>query len=321
MQRRVECESAGLAVFQQVTQLIRQLCRNRRRLERVGSGQSVDETFEIFLFAGLLFVHSCHYRCGHRQERALLPMRDANPALTKPVVNWVIIAATAAVFLMVQPRDGEEANEFFYRQAAIPCEVTTGDPLTIGEIEGGSCSSEPGNPVFPEKSVFFAVLASMFFHGGWAHIIGNLWVLLIFGNNVEDAYGRAGFLILYLAAGLAATAGHILFQPASVEPVVGASGAIAGVMGAYLVLFPAARVVGFIPPFIFWTLAVPAWAFLGFWLIQQFFLAGRETNIAWQAHVAGFVAGVFVSLVLRERLKERIAAHQHRAWGGRMRWN
>lgn len=251
----------------------------------------------------------------------MLPLRDANPPLTKPFVNWALIAACLAVFLLIQPKTAEDLDSFFYEEAAIPCEVTTGNPLTISEIRQEECDPGRGDPVFPEKNVFFAVLASMFFHGGWAHILGNLWVLFIFGNNVEDAYGRFGYLVLYIATGIAAAAGHFLTQPNSVIPVVGASGAIAGVMGAYLVLFPSARVVSFIPPFIFWTFAVPAATFLVIWLVEQFFLAGQETSIAWQAHVAGFIAGAFITLVLRDRLKERIAVHARKGWDGKMRWS
>jgi membrane associated rhomboid family serine protease len=168
------------------------------------------------------------------------------------------------IFVAVQGTGERQFEEHLYASASIPCEVTSGDPLTNAEINGAPC--EPGGqPVFPEKNVWFSVLASIFFHGGIGHLISNLWVLLIFGNNVEDAFGHGSYLIFYLAAGVIASGAHVLLHPDSTLPVVGASGAIAGVMGTYAVLFPSARVTAIIPPFFFWPFALPALLFLLVW--------------------------------------------------------
>ena len=237
----------------------------------------------------------------------MLPIRDLNPSRRTPVLTWLIIAVTAFIFFAVQGGTEQQFNEHLYASASIPCEVTTGEALSISEIEGALCDVG-GQPLFSDKNIWFSVLASIFFHGGLGHLLSNLWVLLIFGNNVEDAFGHVPYLVFYVVAGLVASAAHILLRPESTLPVVGASGAIAGVMGAYAVLFPRARVTSIIPPFFFWPFVLPAMLFLGIWFVSQFLLAGAESNIAWEAHVAGFAFGLVVALVARTRLKTHSTA-------------
>jgi hypothetical protein len=142
------------------------------------------------------------------------------------------------------------------------------------------------------------LLTAVFLHGGIGHLLGNLWVLWIFGNNVEDELGHVRYALFYLVAGLVASMGHVLANPSSTVPVVGASGAIAGVMGAYLVFHPRARVVSIVPPFFFLPFRVPAAVFLVVWFLMQFVLAGDDTNIAWEAHVVGFVFGAIAAVVV-----------------------
>ncbi|MGH8873932.1 MAG: rhomboid family intramembrane serine protease [Acidimicrobiia bacterium] len=244
----------------------------------------------------------------------MLPIRDANPSFIRPFITWAILALCTYVFFAVQPHTEREAVVFLYQSALVPCEVTGLDPLSAAEIETGRCDSGEGNPVFPEKGVLLALVTSMFFHGGIAHLLGNLWVLWIFGNNVEEAFGHFGYLAFYLATGLVASLAHVVLNPSSTVPVVGASGAIAGVMGAYLILFPGARVVSIIPPLFFLPIAVPAFLFLGFWFLGQFALAGAATNIAWEAHVGGFLAGMGAAVWGRRRLLQRVEASRHRAF-------
>jgi membrane associated rhomboid family serine protease len=221
------------------------------------------------------------------------------------VVNWTLVAVTAAVFFFIQSTSNNvfaPDEEFLFASAAIPCEVSTGEPLSVEEISSGRCIAGNGAAAFPDKNVFLAVLTSIFFHGGVGHLIANLWVLIIFGNNIEDAFGHLGYLIFYLAAGLVAAGAHVALNPMSTIPVVGASGAIAGAMGAYAVLYPRATVMSVIPPFFFWPFSMPAFLFLAIWFFSQFLLAGADTNIAWEAHVAGFVFGLLLGMVLRRRL-------------------
>ncbi len=147
----------------------------------------------------------------------------------------------------------------------------------------------------------WTILTAMFMHGGWLHVIGNMWFLWIFGDNVEDAMGRARFAIFYLLCGLAAGLAQVLATPTSAAPMVGASGAIAGVLGAYLVLYPRARVRCIWILIVFVTFVnIPAWALLGLWFVSQF-LVPLESGVAWMAHVGGFIAGFGLVHVLARR--------------------
>lgn len=246
----------------------------------------------------------------------MIPIRDANPSLTRPVVTWLVIAAAAYVFFAVQPSVESDFSDFLFEYAAIPCELTTFSPLDGGDVP--ACSSDDvGVPFFPEKNLLASALISMFLHANLAHLLGNLWSLWIFGNNVEDAYGSTGYLLLYLTSGLAATAAFVVTNPGEITPLVGASGAISGVMGAYLVLFPRARVVSVFPVFFFIPVALPAALFLILWFVGQFALVGGATGIAWQAHVGGFLFGAAISFLFRGALLRRVEAHRRRLAGGR----
>ncbi|MBI5157746.1 MAG: rhomboid family intramembrane serine protease [Acidimicrobiia bacterium] len=236
----------------------------------------------------------------------MLPIRDVNPTLIRPLVTWAIIALNVVVIALIQPQESPAADEFAYRTAAIACELTTGDPLEYFEINSGACiERDGGDAPFPGKNVWLAVVWSMFLHAGFAHILFNMWSMWIFGNNVEEAFGHIGFAIFYVAAGIVATLGFVVLQPSTTVPLVGASGAIAGVMGAYLVLFPRHLVLTLI---FIRAVAIPAVAFLVIWFFSQFLFAGGDSGIAWEAHVAGFLFGVAVTLPMRERLLARIGS-------------
>jgi membrane associated rhomboid family serine protease len=243
----------------------------------------------------------------------LLPLRDLNPSERTPFITLVLIVICVVTYFFVQTGD-----EHIFQAATIPCEVTTGEPLSTQEIFQDKPCTKGDNPAFPDKNIWFSVLASIFFHGSVGHLVSNLWVFIIFGNNIEDAFGHIPYLAFYLVAGLVASGAHILLQPESTLPVVGASGAIAGVMGAYAVLFPRAKVLSIIPPFFFWPFALPAMLFLGIWFASQFLLSGSETNIAWEAHVAGFIFGVLVALVARRSLRRHSTALPSRVPVGRV---
>jgi membrane associated rhomboid family serine protease len=230
----------------------------------------------------------------------LLPIRDVNPTRARPVVTWAIIAACVIVFFVLQPTSGtQEEAEFLYERAGIACELTTGDPLDLDEINRGVCRDDPSDPYFPDKNVWLAAGVSMFLHGGIAHLLFNMWSLWIFGNNVEEAFGPFAYALFYVAGGIAATAGFVWANPNTTVPLVGASGAIAAVMGAYLVLFPRHLVLTLV---LIRIVAIPAIVFLAIWIVSQFFLVDAASGIAWEAHVAGFLFGVLVTLPLRRRL-------------------
>ncbi|MDY7100858.1 MAG: rhomboid family intramembrane serine protease [Actinomycetota bacterium] len=192
---------------------------------------------------------------------------------------------------------------FTLEYAAIPCEILRGNPLTFEEAfrtfnqgDVDACSDGQGIRLFPDKQVWLVVGLSLFLHGGIAHLLFNMWALWIFGNNVEDHLGRGKYLAFYLLGGVAATAAHVWANPDSTLPVVGASGAIAAVMGAYLVWFPNAPIRTSI--LIFIIRDIRARWFLLFWFVFQFFTADNS-GVAWEAHVGGFVFGVVVGLVVR----------------------
>ena len=245
----------------------------------------------------------------------MIPLKDDNPTRRFPIVTVLLILVNVGVYFFVQRPFDEESSQarFAYEVAAIPCEVVQGRPLTQDEVvrtlqddDESACetgAAAEGDAVFPDKSVWLALLYSMFLHGSLLHLGGNMLFLWIFGNNIEDRMGIGGYLVFYLLAGLAASAAHVLVQPASTIPVVGASGAIAGVMGAYLVLFPNVRIRSLlILVFIVLFRDIPAKWLLGFWFVTQFFTNPSE-GVAWVAHVGGFVFGALVALFLRDRLR------------------
>lgn len=208
----------------------------------------------------------------------MFPIRDHNPSGTTPYVTLALIAANVLVFLATLPAMGDPRalQVLWGTWAAIPARIT----------EGGAWET---------------IFTAMFLHGGWMHIAGNMLFLWIFGDNMEDAFGHLGFLLFYLAAGVVAALAQIAGDPVSPVPMVGASGAIAGVMGGYLLLYPRARidiVVIFI--IIFRMFVVPAWTVLGLWFGLQLFdsLASGQTGggVAYLAHVGGFVAGLVLTL-------------------------
>lgn len=242
----------------------------------------------------------------------MFPLKDLNPTHRTPVVTLVLIVACIGVWLLWQQEPQRSDNEdliFNLEQAAIPCELVQGEPLSVAEIEAGfgrlggdldACGvgGDDAPPAVPEKSVWLAALASMFFHGGIMHIAGNMLFLWIFGNNIEDHLGHVRYALFYVVAGVAATAAHVTLNPSSVVPVVGASGAIAGVMGAYFIWFPRAPVrtiVFFGFPLL---LTIKARWVLGVWFVLQFFTS-PNSGVAWAAHVGGFVFGAAIALLVR----------------------
>ena len=223
----------------------------------------------------------------------LIPISDANPTRRFPVVTVGLIVANVVAFLQ-EPSlgSGQAAARYFFMNAPIPCQL------------GDTCPAP-----LPDRdlsSFLMAVLLSMFLHAGILHIAGNMLFLWVFGNNVEDFLGSARYLIFYLLAGFAASFAHIATHANDVIPTVGASGAVAGVMGAYLVLFPHARVNVLVPIFFFFTvIQMSAFAVLGLWFLYQFLIGAQEATganqVAWMAHVGGFVFGVVAIYLLGGR--------------------
>jgi membrane associated rhomboid family serine protease len=214
-----------------------------------------------------------------------LPISDENPSQRFPAVTVALIAVNALVWFF-ELSHGVELSTLDY--GAIPAWILH------GTREGSLRIPEMGRVVLhQEVPQPFTILTSMFLHGSWLHILGNMWFLWIFGDNVEEAMGRFRYLVFYLLCGVAAAMAQILATPASTEPMVGASGAIAGVLGGYALLYPRARVKCLWIFIIFiTTIRVPAWLLLGLWFLSQFVIPGP--GVAWMAHVGGFVAGLLL---------------------------
>jgi membrane associated rhomboid family serine protease len=257
----------------------------------------------------------------------VLPVHDANPTRRTPWVTRLLLIANVVAFVLspvaLAPLLGSSNAASVCRQvafldeyAAKPAEVVRNDAqdkVATGEVassggEAVGCVTQSPPPY--EKSPALSVLFAMFLHGGWLHLAGNLLFLYVFGNNVEDRLGRLRFLAFYLACGYAATYGFSLFFAGSTQPLVGASGAIAGVLGAYVVLFPKARVWSLLTFFFFLPVRLPAWLVLGSWFLLQYLYTrgaglSEATGTAYLAHVLGFVVGAALVWKLRNTGRPR----------------
>lgn len=235
----------------------------------------------------------------------MIPLRDDTPRYSAPYVTYFIIALNAVIFLFELSVGGQSPralNSLMYQFGVVPHHFE---------------QALAGSPRFSFPGLFLTILTSMFLHASWLHIIGNMWVLWIFGDNIEDYLGHFSYLLFYLVSGFAAMFTHILLNTGSNVPSVGASGAIAGVMGGYFVLYPRARVMTWFPPIFFFHL--PAWLVLGYWFVVQFSMGAATSitensqnagGVAVWAHVGGFVAGI----VLIKILPERPRRYRYAAW-------
>ena len=217
----------------------------------------------------------------------MIPLKDDNPTKTFPIVNWLLIAANVAVFLYEVRLPPHAAKAFLLANAMVPMRI----PAFLNGYLGF-------------KMAFYPIFTSMFLHGGWMHLLGNMLFLYVFGDNVEDYFGHAAYLIFYLFCGVMAGCIHVLFNLHSSLPALGASGAISGVMGAYAVLFPRARVLML---FLIFLIPIPALLVLGYWFVLQFlsgigeFGAANAGGVAWWAHIGGFVVGLIVAGAVKRR--------------------
>ncbi len=242
----------------------------------------------------------------------MFPYRDDNPTLGTPVVTWLLIGLNVAVWVLVQGMGAEPLlSKSVCELGLIPGEFLGRIPEGYTLPMGPTTACELGG----ERSLI-TPLSSMFLHGGWFHLIGNMWFLWLFGNNVEDSMGHVRYVVFYLLSGLAAAAAQTFINPSSPIPMVGASGAISGVMGAYVVLYPRVRVHMLVVLGFFITrIAVPAFLMLGYWFLIQILgglpgLGGEEGGgVAFWAHAGGFVTGAALILLFKD---DSLVA-QHRA--------
>lgn len=231
----------------------------------------------------------------------MLPLRDDQPRYSTPWVNYFLIGLNLVIFLFEFTLD-PRSLELLIRQ--------------FGVVPSHLALFLSGSHRYPLVAVLLPFFTSMFLHGSWMHVIGNMWFLYIFGDNVEDYLGHFKYLVFYLLTGLIAMGTQVLVNPHSTVPTVGASGAIAGVLGAYFILYPKARVLTWFFVFVLW---VPAWIILGYWFALQF-LSGTATLLAFQgqniggvafwAHVGGFVSGALLVKLFPERTRRYPYAYQ-----------
>lgn len=258
---------------------------------------------------------------GMRYAGDVIPVHDTNPLRRTPWVTFALVAINVVVFLRMPAAAHSlvggttlgqlcDLQAFVERWGAVPRELLLNRPprlvptgaAAIG-AHGPGCLLGPPNY---QKSPVLSVLTAMFLHSSWTHLLGNMLFLWIFGNNIEDRLGRLRFLLFYLVCGYAAGYGFALTDPSSAQPLVGASGAIAGVLGAYLVLYPRVRVWALVPFLFFLPLRVPAWLMLGMWFVlQALYATGYGTAqagaVAYAAHVIGFAVGALIAWPLRSR--------------------
>ena len=242
----------------------------------------------------------------------MFPYRDDNPTLRTPVVTIGVIALNTAVWVLVQGMGADPAlTRSVCELGLIPGEllhrIPAGTAIPLGP--GASC-------VVGYGATWLTPLSSMFLHGSWFHLIGNMWFLWLFGNNVEDSMGRARYALFYLLSGLGAAATQTLLSPTSAVPMVGASGAISGVMGAYVILYPTVQVHMLVVLVVFITrIVVPAYLMLGYWfllqLVQGTATLGSTGGVAFWAHVGGFIAGAGLIFLFRD--PELVAEHRRLA--------
>jgi membrane associated rhomboid family serine protease len=225
----------------------------------------------------------------------LIPLRDYNPRHSFPVVTLALVVVNALVFVWQSTLPERAVEQLVLSAGAIPREITT-----LRDIGPAALVPLP-----------LTVVTAMFLHGGLMHLAGNMWFLWLFGDNVEDLLGRVRFLIFYLVTGTIGALAQVALMPASPYPMIGASGAVAGVLGGYILTFPHARIMSVVPiPFFWHATPVPAWVFLGVWFLGQFFI-GRNSGVAWMAHVGGFLGGLGLVRLFTPSRRDHVVDNQY----------
>jgi membrane associated rhomboid family serine protease len=240
----------------------------------------------------------------------MFPLRDSIPSSSTPFVNYAIVALCALAFF-AELSGGDGGERVVEEYGMVPVRLTRPDEAAVMTVQE-AVETPAGLILVRERErelapaaipVWLTLVTCMFLHGGWMHFLGNMWFLVIFGDNVEDRFGHIGYTLMYLGTGIVAGLSHLITNAYSPIPTIGASGAIAGVMGAYFVLYPHARVQSFMPPV--FTFVLPAPVFLGIWFLMQTFSglsamnATQSTGVAWWAHIGGFAAGAILAFLIR----------------------
>ena len=231
----------------------------------------------------------------------MIPISDINPAKNSPVISRLFMFITIGVFLLVQPKNQIDLINFFYQYSAIPCELVTFSPLSESQFYSNDCLNNTKAPIFQNKNLVLSIVFANFFHANFIHILGNLWSFWIFGNNVEDKLGKVRFTIFIIFIGFLSIAVHIYLNQNSLTPIVGASGIVSGLMGAYVYMFPNARLLVLVPFGFLFPTTIKAKFFMIFWFLSQILISITDQNISWEAHVGGFVFGYLLLRIINNK--------------------
>ena len=231
----------------------------------------------------------------------MIPISDINPAENTPYITRFFIFFTIAVYILLQPKNSADLFNFFYEFSAIPCEIQKGVPLSANQFYSNDCMVTIDNVIFANKNLMLSLLTANFLHANLLHLVGNLWSFWIFGNNIEDKLGKLKFIIFLMVAAGGSIGTHIFLNYSDLNPIVGASGIVSSLMGAYLYRFPNAKLLVLVPFGIIFPTTIKAKYFMAFWFASQVVISLQNNNISWEAHIGGFFVGYLTMKLINNR--------------------
>ena len=231
----------------------------------------------------------------------MIPISDINPAENTPYITRFFIFFTIAVYILLQPKNGTDLFNFFYEFSAIPCEIQKGVPLSANQFYSNNCMVTIDNVIFANKNLMLSLITANFLHANLLHLVGNLWSFWIFGNNIEDKLGNLKFIIFLMVAAGGSIGTHIFLNYSDLNPIVGASGIVSALMGAYLYRFPNAKLLVLVPFGIIFPTTIKAKYFMAFWFASQVLISLQNNNISWEAHIGGFFVGYLTMRLINDR--------------------
>jgi len=231
----------------------------------------------------------------------MIPISDINPAENTPYITRFFIFFTIAVYILLQPKNSADLFNFFYEFSAIPCEIQKGVPLSANQFYSNDCMVTIDSVVFDNKNLMLSLLTANFLHANLLHLVGNLWSFWIFGNNIEDKLGKLKFIIFLMVAAGGSIGTHIFLNYSDLNPIVGASGIVSALMGAYLYRFPNAKLLVLVPFGIIFPTTIKAKYFMAFWFASQVLISLQNNNISWEAHIGGFFVGYLTMRLINNR--------------------
>ncbi len=231
----------------------------------------------------------------------MIPISDINPAENTPYITRFFIFFTIAVYILLQPKNSADLFNFFYEFSAIPCEIQKGVPLSANQFYSNDCMATIDNVIFANKNLMLSLLTANFLHANLLHLVGNLWSFWIFGNNIEDKLGKLKFIIFLMVSAGGSIGTHIFLNYSDLNPIVGASGIVSALMGAYLYRFPNAKLLVLVPFGIIFPTTIKAKYFMAFWFASQVIISLQNNNISWEAHIGGFFVGYLTMRLINNR--------------------